>query len=83
MHKSHIFSSNPDARDLKNNNEGSGGNSSTLFSDFKIQYDDLRLKHEKLRKDFDEINWEKKRLEIKCANSNSEYYDKEIKRIRQ
>lgn len=52
-----------------------------MFEEFKIQYDQLRNQNDKLRKNFDDLMREKKRMEIQVLNSNPEYYEKEIKRL--
>ena len=75
------FNMNPECIRKDSKYEESPENS-TIFSEFKQQYDDLRIKYEKIRKEFDDLNREKKKLEIKFLNSNPEYYEKEIKRLR-
>ena len=52
-----------------------------MFMQFKKNYDALRKQYEDLRKEFDAMNLEKRKLEIQVMNFNSEYYEKEIKRL--
>mgnify|MGYP000964710327 FL=1 len=40
------------------------------------------MNYDKLRQEYDDTNREKKKMEIKLLNSNPEYYEKEIKRLR-
>lgn len=53
------------------------------FEEFQKQYDELRKLYDSKRNDYDEIAKEKKRLEIQVLNNNVQYYEKEMKRLKE